>query len=570
MKKPLENIYLLISLVSYTHLMSSSEIITNGGRRNFGFKPTNSMPNIKFNDLNNKDIPPFKKRSAFSPVKLKLDEEKPISNEIAKNPNLKLKDGPKLLTHETIKLTDKESILEKKNNKIILPEIIEQNQFSKISNQNIVKENSIVPVKNEIIEDTSSLINNKKKEEIQTLNNLSNKNDDKLEKLIEIDEILPKDPKNLKNSKEGDEISDIKENEISDSKKNKIIDVTETPLEQNNIKPESLEKINLQKSMMNNSIEELPMHQTLINKDKKTQKKDSNSQIVQLNQKNKKIKSEFQKEKKNLLKTETFPKKQQITDLDESIKNKEVNSKIAQKKTIKDEDEKFGFEINRLLSYVINIFLIITGIYITFFGFQLFRVLMSILGFYVSYYLILFFLTELDLYNSKLVEHQLGLFFACIVLGFFIAILCYTIHQINFLIFGVSIGSMIALMCAQFFIDFKSDEDRIFLLVIYLVSSLVFSFVAFLIIHDAVILGSSFVGSIVAPINFGVIMQDFKSFEDREKLPKDCWEDFIKYLIIFGIMFTLGVLTQYYFKVKIVKNFENSEIEEMGRTSNLN
>ena len=546
MKKPIENIYLLIFLVSFKQSALSNSVIIPSVKNNFAYNFNNTTPVVLNHD----------QRENFSQIqkKNKIQLRDPDQNKLNSQKNSDVDNKNLNIEQKNFKI---ESLSQKDNN-IISPVL--KNEFNKKeiklntnARGNIIKETILNKDKDDLgntkTNQTPLIV---KKNNIE--NYLTSNKNNKLNETIKIDESIQSETNNtIINKPIIENQENIKKNEIENKNKN--------ILKQNNI-------------------DDLPLNQTIIYKEEDGSIiKDFKSQIEDLNLNNKIQKDKIQIKNDNLLKTEIKADKKieevslmnnKNINLDESIKNEKIDTKKLNSQIIRDSEDNFGFDVDRLVSYVINIFLIITGCYITFFGFKLFRVLMSILGFYVSYYLILFFLTELDIYNSKLVEHQLGLFFSCIILGFFISILCYMIHQLNFLIFGISIGSMISLMSAQFFIDFKSDEDKIILLVIYLVTSIIFSIIAFFIIHDAVILGSSFIGSIVGPINLGVILQDFKSFEDREKLPNDCWEDFIKYLIILGAMFSFGSMTQYYLKRRLVKTFEDSEIEEIGHTSNLN
>ena len=250
-------------------------------------------------------------------------------------------------------------------------------------------------------------------------------------------------------------------------------------------------------------------------------------------------------------------------------------AKIQDSENPKDEDKMdIGWipkaEPDKLIAFGIYIFLALTGIYVSLFGFRVFRLLMIILGFYVSYYGILFALTELKVYKANDISHQMGLFFGCIILGFIISIMCYMLDKINFVIFGMAIASVISLFAAQFFIDFKLQEDRILLLIIYSASTVIFSTLAFLVLDHFIIWGSAFVGSVITPINVGVIFGDFKSFEDRQKILADNWRDFQVYLLVCGLMFITGLGVQYYLRRRIIKRMRDSTLDEIRGTSFLN
>jgi hypothetical protein len=228
------------------------------------------------------------------------------------------------------------------------------------------------------------------------------------------------------------------------------------------------------------------------------------------------------------------------------------------------------FNSQQIISFAIYVVLAISGVYVSIFGFRVFRLLMIILGFYVSYYGILFILTEMKVYKYDDIGHQIGLFFGCIILGFIISIMCYMLDKINFVIFGMAIASVIALFSAQFFIDFREQNDRIIFAGIYLISAVLSSAMAFFILDHFIIWGSALVGAIITPINIGVIFGDFKSFERREKMAADRWRDFQVYLAICGGMFIVGLCAQYYLRRRIIKRMQDSNLEEIRGTSFLN
>jgi hypothetical protein len=229
-----------------------------------------------------------------------------------------------------------------------------------------------------------------------------------------------------------------------------------------------------------------------------------------------------------------------------------------------------NFEPQRIISFVIYVCLAISGIYVSLFGFRIFRLLMVILGFYVSYYGILFVLTELKVYHSNEIGHQMGLFFGCIILGFIISMLCYIFDKANVIILGMAIASVIALFAAQFFIDFKERDDRIIFAGIYFVSALVASAVAYFTLDHFIIWGSALAGAIITPINIGVIFGDFKSFECRKKMAADRWKNFRVYLLICGLVFITGLCAQYVLRRRIIKRMQDSSLEEIRGTSFLN
>lgn len=241
------------------------------------------------------------------------------------------------------------------------------------------------------------------------------------------------------------------------------------------------------------------------------------------------------------------------------MKNSYAKPKFSQKSSM---DFSFNVRVenHRIVAFCVYVILALSGLYVAFFGFRVFRLLMVIVGFYVSYYLILFILTEFQLYNSNSILHQVILFISSVFLGFFIAITCYMLEKINFIIFGTAIGSVVSLFYVQFFVDFSEFDDKIALLIVYLVASFLFILSSFFIFDQTIIWGSALVGSIIFTINVGVIFGDFKSFEEREVLPKDAWSDFINYIIATLIIFLFGMITQYFIRSRIVKKFNNSRM----------
>ena len=216
---------------------------------------------------------------------------------------------------------------------------------------------------------------------------------------------------------------------------------------------------------------------------------------------------------------------------------------------------------NLIIANIIHIFLVISGIYCCFLGFRFFKMTMILLGLDFSYYFIILFLTEFDIYDVNNIGHQLGVFFGSLFLGLIVSIVSYLFEKTQFFIIGVSISSMISVFIAQFFIDFEDNSDKILILSIYLGCTLVFSLAAYAAQHSTLIWGTVIVGSILATINFGVLLNDFKSFEQREKLPNDRYSDFINYLIANVVLICLGLLVQFYLKKKIIQHLKKQDTE---------
>jgi hypothetical protein len=223
-----------------------------------------------------------------------------------------------------------------------------------------------------------------------------------------------------------------------------------------------------------------------------------------------------------------------------------------------------------IMGYFIHSLLIATSIYLIFWGFRVFRLMMTILGFHVSYYLVLFVCSEKDIKIGDNLGRQIAVLAICVIIGFIFAILCYMLDRINFLLFGLAIATVVSLFAAQFFIDFNDDTEVKILLGIFLVSTVVFSILSFLILDHFMIWGSAAVGAAVTVINFGVIIKDFTSFENRQHDFKNDYKDFMIYLLAAGLLLITGIITQYYLRSRIIKRLEDSQLEEIRGTSFLN
>jgi len=266
----------------------------------------------------------------------------------------------------------------------------------------------------------------------------------------------------------------------------------------------------------------------------------------------------------------TVPTLQPIDAVKNNIKMNILKRQGEYSKNSEDVDHPSVLTPDRIIGVMMYGFLVITGAYVALFGFRIFRLLMVVLGFYVSYYLILFFLTEFKLFDAKNVGHQLGLFFGCIILGFIIAIACYLLEKVNFVIFGTAIGTVIALFYAQFFVNFGNVESRKELLYVYIGSSSVFSAGAFFFLDQALIWGSALIGSIITTINLGVITNQIDSFEERETFPDDIMSE-LKYFLIFAlVLFLVGVSSQYYLRKQIIREFNDKNIDEIQDASFVN
>lgn len=226
-----------------------------------------------------------------------------------------------------------------------------------------------------------------------------------------------------------------------------------------------------------------------------------------------------------------------------------------------EEEHPDNWRPNLIIANIIHIFLVVSGMYCCFLGFRFFKLTMILLGLDFSYYFVILFLTEFDIYDVENIGHQLGVFFGSLLLGLIVSILSYVYEKSQFVIIGVAISSMISVFIAQFFIDFDDNQDKVVILSIYIGCSIIFTIAAYAAQHSTLIWGTVIVGSILATINFGVLLNDFKSFEQREKLPNDRYSDFVNYLIANAVLICLGLLVQFYLKKKIIQRLKKEDEE---------
>ena len=228
-----------------------------------------------------------------------------------------------------------------------------------------------------------------------------------------------------------------------------------------------------------------------------------------------------------------------------------------------------GFQPSSVIYRIMIIFLAMTGLYVGMFGFRVFRLLMIILGFYVSFYTILFTMAETGKYQTNNSVHHLALFFGSLILGFLISIACYLLDKINFLIFGAAVASMVNLIAAQFFINFDDRTHRIIFLALFVAATLIFSLIAFFVLDHFIIWGSAFVGAVIVPINVGVAVGNLTGFDDKNPNKLNARQA-IAYLSVSLILFAAGLSTQYYLRRRIIKRMQDDTLEEIRGTSFLN
>lgn len=206
-----------------------------------------------------------------------------------------------------------------------------------------------------------------------------------------------------------------------------------------------------------------------------------------------------------------------------------------------------------------NFFFSFVAIYLGFFGFRFFRILMTFLGFYISYYLLMLFFyeyAEMELKNSLLI---FSFFFLSLIFGLLLSLLAYTFEKINYFIFGIALSIMISLVLAQFFFDIKSTEHQIMIFIIFLTGFCFFSILAFIFFDHCLIIGSAFIGATQVPINFGIIFRDIEPFYTRKILGRPEFRKLYPYLLLFLLMMVLGLVTQYQLRNRILKRIQEKK-----------
>ena len=215
------------------------------------------------------------------------------------------------------------------------------------------------------------------------------------------------------------------------------------------------------------------------------------------------------------------------------------------------------------LKNIINGLLLISALFITFFGLRVFRLLMMILGFYVCYYSLLIILTETGIYHCDKILHEVLLLIISLMSALAISFLAFYFEKLNFLIFSFSFGTILSMFYLQFFVDNSVDDSLEEFTCLYLISIATTTIFGFLYFDKILIFGSAFIGSIVVCVNFGLIIDDFDSFEERQRIPLHHTVKFGIYCLCVCALFLLGVGFQMYLRNRIIKRFEAEKAKDI-------
>lgn len=223
-----------------------------------------------------------------------------------------------------------------------------------------------------------------------------------------------------------------------------------------------------------------------------------------------------------------------------------------------------------VISILTHVLLALNGLYLLFYGFRIFRLSIIILGFLVGYYTILILIAHTSYYKPSNMIHEVGILFISLGIGFLILMLTFMFENANYLVLSSSVGLLTSVFYAQFFLNFSVQSDKFYMLTIYAIVSLIIIIASKLYLKPTIIFICAFIGSISLSVNVGIITGDFKSFENREKLSPNSYEDFCYYCLAAFVLFIAGISFQFFLRYQIIKDFSNRKLEELRGVSFLN
>lgn len=255
------------------------------------------------------------------------------------------------------------------------------------------------------------------------------------------------------------------------------------------------------------------------------------------------------------------PKTSENKDLlknDINTKNEEVNEiKTSSLLSVNDGYNRY------LISSLTHALLALNGLYILFFGFRFFRLSMIVLGFFVSYYSLIIFISHTSFFKPENEIHEVCILLISIIFGFIFSLLTFTFETANYIVFGSAAGFLSSIFYAQFFLDFSTPSDKFIMFGIYLIISIITVFASIFYLHETLIVIYALVGSIAMTINIGIITNAFVSFENRDKLHPESYDDFINYLVATTVLLIAGIIMQFFIRQKIINNLKNRKLEEI-------
>lgn len=245
----------------------------------------------------------------------------------------------------------------------------------------------------------------------------------------------------------------------------------------------------------------------------------------------------------------------------------------AQVSTVSDAgkgDDSIAKTADKVIEVAIYVFFIVSGLYVCLSGFKTFRLTMVVLGYYVSYYAILFPLIEAKWFEGDNLGHQIGLFFLSLTLGFIVSVLCYVLDKVNFLIFGAAVSCMLGLFLAEFLLDIRVPDDWVLFLVVLGAAVVVCATVAFFVLDHFIIWGFAFVGAVITPISAGIVLGLVKPFENRtynEKLPT---EKTMPFMFAILALWVAGMACQYWLRKRLIRKWQDDGEDVNPRSTFLN
>lgn len=229
----------------------------------------------------------------------------------------------------------------------------------------------------------------------------------------------------------------------------------------------------------------------------------------------------------------------------------------------------FGFKLtpDRLIGFMMYGYLTITGAYVALLGFRLFRVLMIVMCFQISYYAILFAMVSAEVFDSSEVVSQLILFFSCLLLGFAASVCSSAFEKFNYVVFGSAVGTVITLFVAQFWSELVVTQQKVILMPGYLLICVLCSLVAYFLLNDLLVIGSAFTGAVLVAFNVGVLCGNIDSFESMTTQRPNNITVLLRYLLAAAALFVFSMGVQFYFRGKLMSRFKESVAEAQSRES---
>jgi hypothetical protein len=225
------------------------------------------------------------------------------------------------------------------------------------------------------------------------------------------------------------------------------------------------------------------------------------------------------------------------------------------------------FRPDKLISFTHYLLLCACSIYITFFSARHNRTTIIVFCFLNSYFLLTFTIVQLDAYKTNVLEYQFVLFCVGLIFGFALTVLTHIYRTAELLMVGFGFVTTIAVMCAQFVVDFNSNlEWGLFVAAYALFGSLISCAYKFCNKDLAIIVGA-FYGATVYLIYTGVLTNHIVSFEDEvEYLPRKV-ANLELYFGLIACTAILGLLVQYLMFICSRRKLKDDSMDDFSESS---